>query len=202
MVLQKRERAICRLASNSCCNFSLTKKRGRAANKSRSRPFYCSSSLPDVAVAMASPKEWSKLQQSPNLAKLVNQTASLTIDRLGQLWKNSLMSNYLPNVFCHSIIFNLGNESLFLLYTPVKKVKLQIFDKKLHQMLTPQIMFVVICRQAFVISLIRICGGRRRGPQAPPSGGGGRCLERLSSLLFSSLSSLSPLRTKSIIIIV
>ena len=29
-------------------------------------------------------------------------------------------------------------------------------------MLTPQIMFVVICRQAFVISLIRICGGRRR----------------------------------------
>ena len=105
-----------------------------------------------------SPKEWSKLQQSPNLAKLVNQTASLTIDRLGQLWKNSLMSNDLPNLFL--LLNHFQPYSLFLLYTPVKKGKLLIFEKKLRQMLTPQIMFVVICRQAFVISLIRTCGGR------------------------------------------
>ena len=33
VVLQKRERAICRLASNSCCNFSLTKKRPGSEQK-------------------------------------------------------------------------------------------------------------------------------------------------------------------------
>ena len=65
-------------------------------------------------------------------------------------------------------------------------------------MLTPKIMFVVICRQAFVISLICMCGGRWRRSATQRR----RCLERLSSLPFSSLSSLSPLRTKSIIIIV
>ena len=68
------------------------------------------------------------------------------------------MSNDLPNLFF--LLNHFQPYSLFLLYTPAKKGKLLIFEKKLRQMLTPQIMFVVICRQAFVISLIRTCGGR------------------------------------------